>query len=352
MKTPTSSDKSPETAWKFPETGTHTVVITPALAEFWITQNLDNRKVKEDVVKSLARDMMCGNWRETHQGIAFSRINGRDVLIDGQHRLLAVMLSKFTIRMQVTFGLEAGARDAIDRNCPRSVADQMKLLHGIKDGRVIAMIANQIANLCCEDKVRRASVPQVMTVYGLWKDAIDNVLVLRSVSNGLRQAGILAGFAFAWSVKRDAEKLFEAFNAAPAASGLDKRSPVAKLRNFCTSIEAGFITLGYSRGVTELTLQALWLQERKQLVEKLEMGNGEGWRHFAALQQENVDACKKLFPAWDSKKNEIEQEAAVKNQPVEKPVSVPQLDFNTAYEAMKQRLGLKSAAPEESLSAA
>ncbi|HEY5050458.1 MAG TPA: hypothetical protein VII50_06125, partial [Acidothermaceae bacterium] len=62
--------------------------ITPAKAAEWLEANTTNRPVSRTVVRSFAEAMKRGEWIVTHQGIAFD-VSG--VLIDGQHRLAAVV---------------------------------------------------------------------------------------------------------------------------------------------------------------------------------------------------------------------------------------------------------------------
>src|SRR5262245_41386859 len=78
------------------------MTVTPELAHAWLTSNVKNRKLRDEVVKSYARDMVNGNWVITHQGVAF---NDKHELIDGQHRLNAIVESGVPVMMLVTFGL-------------------------------------------------------------------------------------------------------------------------------------------------------------------------------------------------------------------------------------------------------
>lgn len=64
--------------------------VTPAMAEMWLQHNFNNRPVSLDTVRAYAREMKRGKWLPNHQGIAF---NDRDELNDGQHRLMAIVLS-------------------------------------------------------------------------------------------------------------------------------------------------------------------------------------------------------------------------------------------------------------------
>ena len=135
--------------------------ITPALAREWLKNNFGNRKISDDTVKAYARDMAAGVWTATHQGIAF---NDRDELIDGQHRLRAIIRSGLTIRLMVTFGLpaqiagrEMTTMDAVDRGRTRSVADQLRIQHGMKDGSAIAQICAGLVSLFAHGLKRRRS---------------------------------------------------------------------------------------------------------------------------------------------------------------------------------------------------
>lgn len=73
-------------------------VVTPALAKQWLEKNTNNRNVNFAKVKKMAKDMREGHWDTTHQGIAIATDG---TLVDGQHRLMAVVESGVTVRMNV-----------------------------------------------------------------------------------------------------------------------------------------------------------------------------------------------------------------------------------------------------------
>lgn len=75
-------------------------VITPQKAQDILdNHNFDNRVLKQAVVRRYADEMRSGNWRETHQGIA---INEKGNLVDGQHRLHAIIRADMPIKMLIT----------------------------------------------------------------------------------------------------------------------------------------------------------------------------------------------------------------------------------------------------------
>jgi hypothetical protein len=176
--------------------------VTPAMAKKWLENNFRNRPLKGDTVKAYARDMALGRWVYTHQGIAF---NDKDELIDGQHRLNAIVVSGVEfVRMMVTFGLpsqvegqEMTTMDAVDRGATRSVGDQLVIQHGFKNGSMTASICAAIGSICFGERTRRLSVGQTLDVFRLFEPAITWVIANRSKEIGIRQTGVMAGFAFA-----------------------------------------------------------------------------------------------------------------------------------------------------------
>lgn len=94
-------------------------VITPDDAIKWLEERAENRPVSDRVVKDYARQMKEGWWQDTPQGIAFGQ-DGK--LIDGQHRLWAIVESKVSIKMNIIWDVPPQSFHIIDRGLPRSVA--------------------------------------------------------------------------------------------------------------------------------------------------------------------------------------------------------------------------------------
>ena len=92
------------------------VRITAALATEWLEGNTHNRPINDRCVGDMARDIKNGKWHLTHQGIAFDKAG---VLIDGQHRLYAVVEAGMDAVMLVTYGLPLETQIVIDGGVPR-----------------------------------------------------------------------------------------------------------------------------------------------------------------------------------------------------------------------------------------
>jgi len=90
---------------------TKTVEITPSIAAATLEYSGLNRRLNPMRVNNFAEDMQRGRWKLTHQGIALDE-NG--FLIDGQHRLQAIVKSGVTIKMNVTKGVSSDSMLAID----------------------------------------------------------------------------------------------------------------------------------------------------------------------------------------------------------------------------------------------
>ena len=99
------------------ELETETVTITPSLAELMLGKNTNNRAISPRGVKQYAESLRNGDWALTHQGIAFSR-SGE--LVDGQHRLAAIIEAAIPAQTRVTFGVADDAFAFLDGGIKRT----------------------------------------------------------------------------------------------------------------------------------------------------------------------------------------------------------------------------------------
>lgn len=155
-------------------------VITPEMAMNWLEHhNFKNRTISQGTVDSYATDMKNGRWSLTHQGIAF---NTEGQLIDGQHRLWAIVFANKNIEMMVTRdmpvtenkgGVQINPMDAVDRTRVRSTGAQMQLCHNVKNGNQVAAALRGIAYMVSPASLgRRLSTANSLFIYDLYgKDA-------------------------------------------------------------------------------------------------------------------------------------------------------------------------------------
>lgn len=99
---------------------TVTELITPDLAYQYLRHSTENRKIRWDVVGRLVRIIRRGEWEVTPDGIAFDT-NGR--LVNGHHRLHAIIEADTAVYMRVTRRLSPTAWYGIDLGVARTVSD-------------------------------------------------------------------------------------------------------------------------------------------------------------------------------------------------------------------------------------
>ena len=283
--------------------------VTPEMAKSWLANNFRNRPISDDVVAAYARDMSNGVWIPTHQGVAF---NDRDELIDGQHRLHAILRSGRTVRMMVTFGLpgkiegkEMTTMDAVDRGRTRSVSDQLKIQHGLKETVAIAAISAALGGICYGHRTRRLSVGQTLEIYRAFEDAVNWVIIHRAKEHGLRSTGVLAAFAFALTTEPGffgcATPIAVLYDQLMTGTGARPCAPIGLLRAFLLSDDAKLLNRGTDRGVAELVLQAIHFARLGRSITKLEMSD-EGVKHYRAVQADRVAKIAAIFALPDATK--------------------------------------------------
>lgn len=99
--------------------------ITPEMAREWLGEkNEGNRHLRGGYSDDLAGALRRGEWKLTHQGIAFAR-SGR--LLDGQHRLRMIVATGQPLQTFVTTGLADDVFDAVDCGLKRSMSDRVRV---------------------------------------------------------------------------------------------------------------------------------------------------------------------------------------------------------------------------------
>ena len=114
--------------------------ITPDRAAELLEANSTNRPVSKAVVRSFAEAMRRGEWMVTHQGIAFD-VNG--VLVDGQHRLAAIIEADRPVELTVFTEVGEGTFDVLDTGKRRTAADVLAI-EGEKSSTMLAAMVRTV----------------------------------------------------------------------------------------------------------------------------------------------------------------------------------------------------------------
>lgn len=230
--------------------------VTPAIASEWLLRNTGNRQVRQGHLDGMVRTMESGGWTFNGDSVCF---DGRGVMIDGQHRMRAVVQSGVTIRTVVVRGLDPHAQDTIDIGAEREVGDQLQLL-GIKSAQTRAAVAGLLVRW--EGMSRTASTlrsyqatrPEILS-RALADDA-ELATVAAQLFRHTRATPSVVGLAWhlcCESGPGDVDRFFEGLN---TGADLPKGSPILKLRNQFEQLRAQ----RWSKPpTTELQLRYIWL---------------------------------------------------------------------------------------------
>lgn len=219
--------RPPRTTW---------ITFTPHVAQNYLDRNEHNRKIRDTVVKRYAQDMSAGDWMETGDPI---RLDTTGKLLDGQHRLAAVVLAgqyrpEFSIRMLVIRGLDPKTQDVIDTGLKRTPADVLHLA-GIKNSIQVSSTIRCLVRLETGRIFEGRGAQQVVTNSEMlhWLEEHPGVLrYMEAEAWKLRQTNIPPSPAAAalWTIsQRDQFGAAEFLDRLVSLEGLEKGSPIAAL---------------------------------------------------------------------------------------------------------------------------
>lgn len=99
-------------------------LVTPELAKTFLLSNEQNRRIRAGWVNYLAYCIRNNEWKVTHQGIAFS---DRGRLLDGQHRLLAIVKADISAQLMISYNWDESVFSAIDNGIKRTDEDRTNI---------------------------------------------------------------------------------------------------------------------------------------------------------------------------------------------------------------------------------
>jgi hypothetical protein len=148
------SRRTPETA----SPSFEIVTVTPEKAEEFLARNTHNRNIKKSNLQKITRALVNGEWQLNGEAV---KIAADGTILDGQHRLVAVVQTGVPMKTLLIRGLQNETQETMDTGSPRSAADVLRL-RSEENGVILAAIAK---------KVRLASV------YGI-RAAVSNSYVV------------------------------------------------------------------------------------------------------------------------------------------------------------------------------
>jgi len=225
--------------------------VTPPMAKEWLeTAEPNYRKLQKYRVKTLTRSMSHGYWKYNGESIKFNS-NGR--LVDGQHRLTAVVESGVSIVTEVIHGIDDV--DEIDTGKPRHAGDVLGS-HGFINSNNLAAAARMLLDMRFNCLFRSSSYPKA-----------DYLMILKecpslidSVSHGCgrnRRCGLTQttySFYHYCFTRADSDGAASFFDQLATGENLRLGNPVYTLREF---LNGQFMKQSHQRATKEYICAAV-----------------------------------------------------------------------------------------------
>lgn len=120
--------------------GPQLVMVTPELAAELLKLNVENRTLRQTNIDKIARDMTQGRWEDNGDTIRFS---DEPALLDGQHRLLAIIKTGLPMPLWIRSGLAKKTRSTMDTGARRTAGDALKFA-GVSNGKNVAAVIRKV----------------------------------------------------------------------------------------------------------------------------------------------------------------------------------------------------------------
>lgn len=126
MASVTAKKASTNPAFDLPlrkDRGSCEVFVTPEIAQHWLDFNSSNRAITNSRVDQFKSDMESGEWSDNAEPIKFAY--GK--LLDGQHRLTAMVLAGVSLQLSVAHGVDPATQVTMDTGRVRTPRDVLSI---------------------------------------------------------------------------------------------------------------------------------------------------------------------------------------------------------------------------------
>lgn len=171
--------------------------VTPAMANSLLKSNIGNRTVRKNRVSNYATQMRRGQWQLTGDAIRISR-TGK--LLDGQHRLLAIVEADVPVETLIIEGLDDDVFTVLDSGLGRSPSDALSFA-GIGSASHIAPVVRILIGLENELNIYNTEAMSLVTRQDIVDYTLANGDILRwGVNLGQKMDKAVDGIRTSWAV--------------------------------------------------------------------------------------------------------------------------------------------------------
>lgn len=226
-------------ALKKAESGVETrlVYFDPETAQRYLAWNGQNRKMSKATVDRYAKAMTAGKWVANGETI---KMSASGALIDGQHRLQAVVKSGETVPMFVMTGLDHEAFKTIDIGRKRTGGDILSIYspeYGGRNRRVLASTLRLLASFSANGVFNQASLhtfdhTDMIDVLERNPQIIDSIDYAQNMKDASRLCPVPCLAVLHYLFKRkDPANALKFFYWLDTGLEIEKGNPVAALRS-------------------------------------------------------------------------------------------------------------------------
>jgi len=175
--------------------------ITPEDAKVLLQTNVNNRNLSRRRVEMYANDIKRGMWKLTGDTIKLAKNpkTGEVRLIDGQHRLHAIVVANMPVQTVVATGLQEDAFSVIDRGKTRTYNDVLNMSK-IKNANTVASFIRPVIVLQAGMNPYGAGI-ELVTPEDVVQFAIKNdEQVQWAVNRSFKMREHLSGSGTAWAM--------------------------------------------------------------------------------------------------------------------------------------------------------
>lgn len=259
--------------------------INPETAEALLSTTGFNRAVSHYRVATLANEMRCGKWQLNGETIIISK-SGR--LLDGQHRLYAIMESGCTVQMMIATGAPDNSFETIDTGRARSSGDIAGMV-GVTNPILVMAAAALIWRLYHHARITEVVVPYVCLRVAERYPALEKWAAFVSAARPrvLPPATFLTALTYFEDVAQKPLAAGRMFKAMSTGADLQDGDPYLALRNRMINLRASGQSLGAVNtwGATARVLSAI---ERGDVLSKVPVERSGGTIRRPELWPEHI----------------------------------------------------------------
>lgn len=206
--------------------------VTPETAQKWLDTNTHNRPLRWRRALSYELAMKKGEWILTPDYIAFSKpwldpdnqVHHPETLIEGQHRLRAIIDSGVTVPMTIWRGCEPEEMRVIGQGAERTNGDILAISRpGLKDPTVIALVASAFVSYVMGYNIA-VDAWMIQEIFSSFETEVLEVVKYKKILGSLMRREMTAVFLLAHLI--DPEMARNIFTRVKSGIGFTKSDPI------------------------------------------------------------------------------------------------------------------------------